>query len=90
MLKAFASEWNLPLGFAVICSGCAVGRGEELEWLLISRSSFDAVLLTGAVTLAIENPRAASCGHVEMVKQAARARQPITATRLNGKNAVFA
>ena len=53
--------------------------------MLVSRFPFDAVLLTAVLTLAAENPRAASYGHGEMVRQAARTRAPIIAAHLNGK-----
>ena len=49
----------------------------------MSRSPFDAVLLTGQLTLAIENPRAVSYGDDEKVRQAAMTREPIIATNLD-------
>ena len=34
---SFTSYWNFPeLCFAVICSGCAVARAEDLGWPLVS------------------------------------------------------
>ena len=54
------SDRNFPLCFAVTCSGRVAPRAEAFGCLLVSRSPFDAVLLTGELTLAIENPRAVS------------------------------
>jgi hypothetical protein len=51
----------------------------------VSRSPFDAVLLTGELALAIENPRAVSYGDDEKVRQAAMTREPIIAAHLNEK-----
>jgi hypothetical protein len=42
------------------------------------------MLLTGEATLAIENPRAASYGHGEIVRQTTRAREASIAAHLNG------
>jgi hypothetical protein len=57
----------------------------EFGCLLVSRSPFDAVLLTGELALAIENPRAVSYGDDEKVRQAAMTREPIIAAHLNEK-----
>lgn len=83
LLKAVSHPTGIfPLA---VCSGRATTGAKAVERLLVSRCPFDAVLLTGEVTLAIENPRAASYGHGGMVRHATRARDPTIAVHLNGK-----
>jgi hypothetical protein len=72
-----------PMGLTVTCSRRGTAGAKTI--VLVSRSPFDAVLLTGEVTLAIENPRAASYGDGEIVRQTVRAREPSIAAHLNGK-----
>lgn len=53
--------------------------------MLVSRSPFDAVLLTAVLTLAAENPRAVSYGEGEKVRHAAITTDPTAATNFDEK-----
>ena len=56
----FTSDRNFPAAVGCYVFRSRDPRAEAFGCLLVSRSPFDAVLLTGELTLAVENPPAVS------------------------------